>query len=132
MSVHKEILKSGRVSWVVKHNDPTGRQRTRRFPTRDAAKRYDAKVTHEVATGSWVDPDRGRDTLASYAGSVVESMDIRKSTRARYQMHLRHIVGTRDASRWIGTRRIGRLTPADVRSFLGELTRPARCELVLA
>lgn len=64
MSVHKEILKSGKVSWVVKYNEASGRQRTKRFPTREAAKRFDAQVAHATATGSYVDPDLGKESLA--------------------------------------------------------------------
>jgi integrase len=58
-------LPSGR--WQARYIDASGRRHSRTFGTRGDASRHLAGVRADLDRGAWVDPNRGHDTLATYA-----------------------------------------------------------------
>jgi integrase len=73
----------------------------------------------DVGRGVWVDPRRERSTLSDYAQRwLAQRVDLRPRTRDVYEDIIRvHIVAK------LGDLQIGKLSPADVRSWHAELSR---------
>jgi hypothetical protein len=57
---------SGTVAYVARYRDPSNRERSRSFPRRSDAERFVASAEADVNRGAWIDPERGRETLASF------------------------------------------------------------------
>lgn len=92
--------------------------------TFDNAKQAHAWLAKEAtahATGAWVDPRAGAETLASYATAWLDSRrDLSPRTLATYRQSL---------DRWVipllGDERLDAITPTRVRSWHAEITRRA-------
>lgn len=94
------------------------RRLTATRPTKREADAWLAGHTTDIGRGTWVDPDRGRVTLADYAGRWIDQRhDLRPRTADDYRDIIRvHIVPA------LGATQLGRLTPADVRAWNAELS----------
>jgi len=57
--------KSGR--WQVRYRDPSGRERSKTFERKVDASKFAATVVADVHRGEYIDPHRGRETVAEFA-----------------------------------------------------------------
>ena len=97
--------------WVARWRDPAGNEKSRSFPTRLEASRFDAQVRSDIANGRYVDRDAGNITFEEYATQwLAGKHNLRSSTRRLYEKAL----GTR-VYPTIGDRPLNRFTPADLR-----------------
>jgi integrase len=92
------------------------------FPTKADADKALALAAADQTRGAWIDPARGKTTLAEYAGVwLTNHPTLRPRTRRLYSDLLRlHIVPT------LGTTELGRLTPAAVRGWHSALRASER------
>lgn len=108
--------KSGR-RYDVRLRDPSGRVYSRSFRSRRDAETWAAREQADRSRGAWVDPRRGRITLAEYAGQwMAHRTDLRPRTRELYQGLLDHHILPA-----LGEARLAALRPSHVRSWYGRL-----------
>jgi hypothetical protein len=98
------------------------------FATKGAADKALALALADQTRGGWVDPARGRVTLADYANSWLEDRRLRPRTQELYEGLVRlHIVPA------LGELELGKLTPSIIRRWhsrmidvqsVGESRRP--------
>lgn len=91
--IERREMPSGRVSWRVRYYGPDGRERSRSFKLRRDAEGYEAKVRTERHRGDWIDPRRGKTTLAQ-VWSEYERLGmghLRETTKANYRNGWRHV-----------------------------------------
>ncbi len=104
---------SGR--WQARLRDPVTNRMVSlgMFPTKADADKALALAAADQSRGAWIDPARGKTTLAEYADAwLANHPTLRHRTRRLYSDLLRlHILPT------LGTTELGRLTPAAVRSW---------------
>jgi integrase len=104
---------SGR--WQARVRDPVTNRMVSlgMFPTKGDADIALALAAADQTRGAWIDPARGKATLAEYAGAwLANHPTLRPRTRRLYSDLLRlHIVPT------LGETELGRLTPAAVRAW---------------
>ena len=92
-------------------------------PKADADAWLAAQAT-DVGRGVWVDPRRGRTTLGEYAQRwLAQRTDLRPRTRDDYEDIIRVHIAAK-----LGNQQMGKISPADVRSWYAELSsqRPGR------
>src|SRR5690348_14715691 len=81
-------LPSGR--WQARYPAPDGEDRSLgTFATKAAANQALAQMELQMASGTWLDPSRREQTLASYATSWLETRSLRPRTRESYEDQLR-------------------------------------------
>jgi integrase len=109
-------LPSGR--WRGRFTTPDGRRLTASFETKREADIWLAGHTTDISRGLWVDPHRGRITLAEYARKWINQRnDLRPRTADDYRDLIRvHIVTG------LGDKHLGKLTPADIRAWNSKLS----------
>ena len=117
-------LPSGR--WQARYPDGAGRlvPAEDTFATRAEAGRYLDHVRVQRDQGTWVDPNRGRVSLAEYSETWLRQRDVRPRTRELYAGLLDHHILPS-----LGSVSLNRLSPAAVRSWFAELRsgeRPGR------
>ncbi|MCD0451951.1 site-specific integrase [Actinocorallia sp. API 0066] len=82
--------------WQVRYRDEHGKQKARNFPRKDGkdpetcAAAFDAQRKTDTDRGDWIDPRRGRTTLAEYAPLWMKSRLHKPSTAETYGLHLRN------------------------------------------
>lgn len=91
--IQKRVLPSGRVSWRVRYYGPDGRERSRSFRLRRDAEAYEARMHTERQRGDWIDPRRGRATLAEVWAEYERTGmgHLRETTKAAYRNAWRHV-----------------------------------------
>jgi integrase len=95
-----------------------GKQYSKMFNTKTDARQFLAKVHADIVRGAWIDPRRGRITLADYAEHWVASRNLRPRTEQEYQRILRlHILPK------LGKIALSQMTPAMVRTWNSNLVR---------
>ncbi len=103
--------------WRVRYEGPDGRERSKSFAKRVDAERFLAAVQVDLAQGSWVDPARGRITVAEWDATWRDtSVDLRRSTLARLDTTMRCQV----LPHWGGWR-LDSVRHADVRAWVAHL-----------
>jgi hypothetical protein len=91
------------VPWTEPAGDDTWRVRYRRadgtkgaisgFPDANAADDHISTMLHEQRTGTWIDPEDGRTTIAEFAPAWLDSLDIDQRTEENYRSFLKvHIL----------------------------------------
>jgi integrase len=77
--------RDGRVRWLVRYRDPSGRQRAKTFGRRVDAEAWLAENQVDLLRGAWRDPKRGRMTVAAWwaAWWPTTTPTLRASTRGR-------------------------------------------------
>ena len=72
--------------WEARFRDPLGRQRSRTFDTKTAARAFLTGVEAEIHAGDWIDPNAGRVTLAEYVEAWKPATShLRASTKANLE-----------------------------------------------
>lgn len=119
-SVEKRI-QAGKVTWLARWRDLDGHGRKRTFPRRSDAERYIAAVQDDLYRGVYVDPNRGKVTVADWSASWLASLGhLKVSTRARYRGIVeRHII-----PKW-GRRKLNAVNHADVAEWITNLAESA-------
>ncbi len=119
-SVEKRI-QAGKVTWLARWRDLDGRSRKRTFPRRSDAERYISAIQDDLYRGAYVDPNRGKVTVAEWTESWLASLGYLKvSTRTRYAgIAQRHIV-----PKW-GRRKLSAVNHADVAEWVTDLSESA-------
>ena len=102
--------------WSVRWVDEQGAAHRRAYETQDAAKAAAAALEVAIGDGTYVDPRRGRATVAEYARRWLASRIVEPNTTRWYSA----IVGGRIQDRW-GAVPIATVTQAQVQEWLGEL-----------
>lgn len=64
--------KNGRVKWVVRYRDPSGKEHSKTFDTQAAAKDFDADQAAKLTRGTWIDPADEKTTLSQLVDEWVE------------------------------------------------------------
>jgi integrase len=115
LSIHSRSTSKGRVH-EVRLRGPDGREVSRTFRTKREATEYEASQRTAKTRGAWVDPRGANVTFAEVSGEWLKSnLAKRPSTRARDASALRvHVLPS------LGHRRIGSLTPSDVRALVAD------------
>jgi hypothetical protein len=65
------VEKRGKDRWRARYRAPDGRERSRTFARRSDADRFLSSVTSAVASGEWVDPNRGRITVGKWLETLL-------------------------------------------------------------
>lgn len=83
--------------WVARWRDAAGVQRKQSFARKGDAERFVAKVTADLATGSYIDPQAGRVTVAAYGARWRAEQLHRGSTAEQversFRLHVDPILG---------------------------------------
>ncbi|AMA00252.1 tyrosine-type recombinase/integrase [Corynebacterium glutamicum] len=79
----KRILKSGKVSWEARYRDPSGRIRSKSFPTKKAADTYLEEENRNVRRGEWIDPKDQEVTIGELMQAWADR-SMRDGTRQAY------------------------------------------------
>jgi integrase len=116
--VVKRSLKRGGHAYLVRYQGLDGRVHSRQFRRRVDAERFANGAEVTKADGTWIDPARGRMTLAEWVTHWEPSqVHLRPSSRARDESYLRCHVLPR-----FGARPLTRVTNAEVRAWVADLT----------
>lgn len=101
------------MAYVARYRDPSNRERSRSFRRRSDAERFVALAESDVNRGAWIDPERGRETLAHFwhrwRASAGELNMPGERTLIAYDELWRLYVGPA-----LGARRLDSITRADV------------------
>jgi integrase len=103
--------------WEARWRDADGRQRSKLFTRKRDAQQHLAVVTADLARGDYLDPARGRVTVADVAAEwQASTTHLKPSTRAGYGYIL-------DASILpaLGHRQVATVRSSDVRAFVSEM-----------
>lgn len=115
-SVEKRT-QDGKVTWLARWRDLDGRSRKRSFRRKVDAERYVAAVQDDLYRGVYVDPNRGKITLAEWATSWLASLGhLKVSTRARYAGIVNHHI----IPKW-GRRKLIAINHADIAEWVAAL-----------
>ena len=69
----------------VRYRDPDNKERSKTFKKKNDADRFAASVETDMARGTWVSPDRGRQLFSEYAAIWMSTLDCKPKTRAGYE-----------------------------------------------
>lgn len=124
--IERRKLPSGRVSWRVRYYGPDSRERSRSFRLRREAEAYEAQVRTERNRGDWVDPRRGKVTLAEVwaENERVGMGHLRETTKASYRNAWRHVA--KQFGRWP----VAKIEDADVNEWVTAMNMQAGPDLV--
>jgi integrase len=90
MSIDSRKLASGKIVYDVRLRDPQGRAYKRTFRTKKDAETFVSTQRADRTRGGWVDPRKGKITLAEYTASwMAQRHDLRPRTRELYEGLLR-------------------------------------------
>ncbi len=97
-------------NWQATYRGPDGRERTKTFPTKIAAKKWLDTNSADIARGLWIDPHAGEIPFSKYSERwLVARPDLRPRTVTLYKSLLnRHLVPT------FGATPIAKVTPSAV------------------
>jgi integrase len=104
-------------SYLARYRDPNGRERSRSFRTKTAARRFLNDVEAAKDRGNWIDPAGAKLLFGDWADHHAETwLHLRAATRARAESLMRnHVLSRFDDCR------LGIITPVDVQAWVNEL-----------
>ncbi|HYN30586.1 MAG TPA: tyrosine-type recombinase/integrase [Dermatophilaceae bacterium] len=116
--IERRATASGRVRWRVRYRTPDYRQRSRTFDRRSDAETFEVEVRGRVRRGDFVDPQRGRVTLAQLWTEYQQAgtTHLRATTRQNYRMAFRHVLEQ------FGAWPVAKIEHADVAAWVLDLT----------
>ncbi|HEU5306146.1 MAG TPA: tyrosine-type recombinase/integrase [Acidimicrobiia bacterium] len=105
--------------WEARYRDPLGHQRTKTFATKADARAFLAATQTDVMRGQWLDPAGARITYREWSEHYFATAVHKRATTAARDRTVndKHFIPR------IGTRRLGSLTPLDVRDLVEEMSR---------
>lgn len=102
--------------WRARYRDQAGREHARHFDRKVDAQRWLDEVTAAVVTGTYVDPQLRRTTVAEWAEQwLIGYQSRRASTVRQAKVHLRRIVAR------FGPYTLDAVRPSDVRAWMADL-----------
>ena len=116
----KKMLKSGKVSWEARYRDPTGKGRSRSFPTRREAVAFLESTGVALRSGEWVDPKSGGVPLRTLAREHVDRATRPNTISGRTSL-LNHLGDLADVP-------VGKLTTPMVEAWAAGLKRGGRSD----
>jgi hypothetical protein len=116
-SIEKHIRPDGKATWLLRYRDPSGKFRSRSFRRKTDADHYRQSIESAIATGTYVDPNRGKVATDVWAQTWLDGKkNLTPKSRQRYQEALdKHI-----KTRWKDVP-LDRVTHAEVQKWLAEL-----------
>ncbi|MDP8971161.1 MAG: tyrosine-type recombinase/integrase [Actinomycetota bacterium] len=106
-----------RDTWVVRWRDADGAQKKKSFAKKSDADRFKSAIENSLHQGTYVDPNKGKQTFAEYAQKWLKAKNITSVNRAKsVAMHLRL------TSAALGRRPIASITPSDIEALVNELS----------
>lgn len=112
MSVQKRTTPTGKVRWVARYRDKTGREHSRSFDTQREAKQHIADQQVALTRGTWTDPSKEKTTL----GVLVEEW-INSGTEVSRPFRVSMMRNLGD----LADQPVGTLAPADIRAWVATL-----------
>lgn len=112
MSIHRTPEGKYRAKW----RDPSGRQRSRNFPTKRAARDFLAEIQGSLSRGQYVDPLAGRTLFEVHARRWLASRNDEATTKARDESIMRNHV----LPQW-GTWPLAKIDHLSVQTWIAEL-----------
>lgn len=130
MKPRKKVRKDGSTYWLARWWDASaGKDRAKAFRTKREAEAYQASMAVAITQGTYVAPERGKVTLATWWDTYRTTGtwdNLRFSTQARYTSLMTHhvlpVIGARplgslrrqDVHTWQGERRAAGISPASI------------------
>lgn len=117
MAVQKRTTPSGKIRWVARYRDKTGREHSKSFGTQREAKTHLADQQAAMARNEWVDPSTNKTTLHDLATEWADEAVATGTRKDRLQLaaNLGDLAvipinqsDDRDLTRWISQLRHGR------------------------
>lgn len=116
-SVEKRT-RNGKVTWLARWRDETGRQRKRSFRRKVDAQRFVAQIEADLLRGQYVDPF-DKTTVVEYARQWASARIHRPTTARRVSSMIEtHIAGT-----GLGHRRLAAVAPSEVQAWASDRAR---------
>lgn len=117
--IERRERKDGAITYRVRYRTPDGHFRSRSFRRRGDAVAYEREMEAQKRRGDWVDPQRGRITLAMVWQEYERSgmTHLRVTTQNGYRYAWKHIEPT--FGRWP----VAKIEHADVAEWVSELSR---------
>ncbi|MGP4112980.1 tyrosine-type recombinase/integrase [Streptomyces sp. 4N509B] len=106
--------------WTVRYREPggrSGRQREKTFPTKRQAEAHGNKMEADKLTGVYLDPDRGKITVATWWAEWLEAQVLKPNTLRDYKGFANnYLIPT------IGRKTLAGVTPNDVQRVVAALS----------
>jgi integrase len=111
--------RNGKVTYLARYIDPSGRERAKSFTRKKDAERFLTKIENDKLRGTWTDPVLGRVRFADwYAEWRRATVELRPNTEARDERLFRlHILPR------FGSRPLAAITQYEVRAWITHTTR---------
>jgi hypothetical protein len=95
--------RNGKVRYLARYTDPSGRERAKSFTRKKDAERFLTGIEDDKLRGTWTDPTLGRVQLAEwYALWRRATVELRPNTEARDERLFRlHILPRFGSSHWL-------------------------------
>lgn len=114
-SIEKRVRK-GKITWLARWRDPSGRQRKRSFPRRVDATKFLTVIEADMLQGKYVDPNDPT-LFKDYAESWRNAQVHRLTTQAHVETNLR-----RHVYPYFGNRRLSTLRPSEIQAWVTKLS----------
>ena len=99
--------------WRARYSDASGRERSQTFARKGDAEKFLVSVSADVMRGSYIDPQRSKLILKTYAARWLAAQTLAPSSRRTYEIYLRRRINPA-----LGDRGLGSLTPLDIKLLL--------------
>jgi integrase len=116
-SIRTRTLANGARAYLARYRATDGKEHTRQFSRKKDAESFLAANEHALESGSWIDPDRGKLTLAEYYAEWEKA-----------RLHLKPTSRSREASLWrthiapeFGDRELARIEREHVKAWAARL-----------
>ncbi|APT92720.1 hypothetical protein CPHO_07250 [Corynebacterium phocae] len=93
MSIQKKTTKAGTVRWVARWRDPSGREHSKSFDTRRAAKEYESEVTRARKIGDFQPAEVEKITVRELFEKWLYHRPLRATSLTVYQNTLKNQLG---------------------------------------
>lgn len=121
LSIHRTPEGKYRAKW----RDPSGRQRSKNFATKRAARDFLAEIQRAVISGQYVDPHSGRTSFAVHAMAWLDNRNTEDTTAARDRSVMKiHVL-----PQW-GDWPLGKIDHAAVQAWVTDLGRVRSADVV--